>query len=325
MSQSIGYWSISSQVLKEEAEKLWLEVEVIIPEKNLFFVRSSTKEVLFKSTDFGLSSSLGEKITDDKELTYALLTRYGIPIPKTLYIDTTEFSWYDWNKFSDFRFPVIIKPLDGAHGNGVCMNILSKQELQEKLKTSFDSYPRMIVQEEISWDECRVLVVLWDVITAYNRIPPSVLWDGISTIWDLIEYENSSNPLRQEAYNAALSFIKVDGELTSYIEKQGFGLGKILPAWQRLQLRGNSNVGTWATIQEVTDILHPETKKLCIDVAEKLWLGICWVDVLTTDFSKPLSETWGVILEVNGTPGIGGDRELSSVNSGRVILEKLFF
>jgi len=46
------YWSISSQVLKEEAEKLGLEVEVLVPEKNLFLIKRKDKEVLFKSTDF---------------------------------------------------------------------------------------------------------------------------------------------------------------------------------------------------------------------------------------------------------------------------------
>lgn len=52
----------------------------------------------------------------------------------------------------------------------------------------------------------------------------------------------------------------------------------------------------------MTHILHDDIKKLCIDVAEKLNLSICGVDILTTDFTKPLQEVGGVILEVNGTP-----------------------
>ena len=46
------YWSVSSQVLKEEARILGLEVEVILPEKNLFLIKGKDKDVLFKSTDF---------------------------------------------------------------------------------------------------------------------------------------------------------------------------------------------------------------------------------------------------------------------------------
>jgi hypothetical protein len=39
MVKPMTYWSISSQVLKEEAEKLGLEVEILVMEKNLFLVK----------------------------------------------------------------------------------------------------------------------------------------------------------------------------------------------------------------------------------------------------------------------------------------------
>lgn len=318
------YWSISSQVLKEEAENLGLQVEVLVPEKNLFIVKSSQKEVLFKSTDFWWNSSLGKKLADDKELTYTLLKKYAIPIPKTLYIYEYEFANFDWSQLSHFHFPVIIKPIDEAHGNGVCMNITSIPELQKKLWSSFSLYPKMIIQEQIMWDECRVLVVLGEVIVAYNRIPPFVIGNGDSTIHQLIEYENNNNPLRQEDYYAPLSFIREDDELADYIAKQWYSLNDILSSGETLQLRWNSNIGTWGTARDMTHIIHPEIKSLCVDVAKKLNLSICGVDVLTSDFTKPLQEVGWVILEVNGTPGIGGDRELTSVNSGREILKKVF-
>ena len=318
------YWSISSQVLKEEAEKLGLQVEILVPEKNLFIVWSKEKEVLFKSTDFGGNTSLGEKIADDKELTYTLLGKYGIPIPKTIYIYDHEFGNFDWTKLSEFHFPVIIKPIDEAHGNGVCMNITTVVELQKKLEFSFSLYPKMIIQEQVSGDECRVLVVLGEVVVAYNRIPPSVIGNGHSTIHQLIEYENKNNPLRQEDYYAPLSFIREDQELADFIEKQWYSWNDILSLWIELQLRWNSNMGTGGTAKDMTNILHTDIKKLCVEVAEKMNLSICWVDILTTDFTKPLHEAGGVILEVNGTPWIGGDRELTSVNSGREILKKVF-
>ncbi len=324
MPTPMTYWSISSQVLKEEALNLWLKVDVIIPEKNLFIISSNTKEILFKSTDFWWNTSLGEKISDDKELTYTLLSRYGIPIPKTIYMYNYEFDNFDWLEFSDLSFPVIIKPIDEAHGNGVCMNIISILELQKKLKISFSLYPKMIIQEQISGDECRVLVVLWQVIVAYNRIPPSIVWDGYSTVRQLIDYENINNPLRQEDYYAPLSLILSDNELVDFIDKQWYWLNSILQKWIELQVRWNSNMGTGGIAKDMTHIIHDDIKKLCLDVANKLNLSICWVDILATDFTKPLHESWGVILEVNRTPWIGGNRELTAVNSGREILRKLF-
>lgn len=318
------YWSISSQVLKEEAEKLWLQVEILVHEKNLFMVKGDNKEVLFKSTDFGWNASLGEKISDDKELTYTLLEKYNIPLPKTRYMYANEFATFDWTILNEFHFPVIIKPIDEAHGNGVCMNITTIPELQKKLESSFDIYPKMIIQEQISWDECRVLVVLGEVIVAYNRIPPSIIGNGYSTIHQLIEYENKNNPLRQEDYYAPLSLIREDRELFDFIDKQWYEVNDILKEWIQLQLRWNSNMGTWWTARDMTHILHNDIKTLCIDIAKKLDLSICWVDIFTSDFTKPLWEVGGVILEVNGTPWIWWDRELTSVNSGREILKKIF-
>ncbi|MDD2916610.1 MAG: ATP-grasp domain-containing protein [Candidatus Gracilibacteria bacterium] len=324
MSKPMTYWSVSSQVLKEEAEKLGLKVEVLVPEKNLFLVKGKNKEVLFKSTDFGVNSALGKKITDDKELTYKLLEKYGAPIAKTFYIYNHEFPNFDWTKLSDFHFPVIIKPIDEAHGNGVCMNIVSISELQKKLESSFADYAKMIVQEQISGDECRVLVVLGEVVVGLHRVPPFIIGDGKSTLHELIDNENKTNPLRQQNYSAPLSLIKADSELVDYVSKQGYSLDDIIPSNTKLQLRGNSNLGTGGTIIDITEMLHEDTKKLCVSIAEKFQLGICGVDILSSDFSKPLSESGGVILEINSTPGIGGDRELTSVNTGREILKKIF-
>lgn len=81
-------------------------------------------------------------------------------------------------------------------------------------------YPKMIIQEQVSGEECRVLVVLGDVVVAYNRVPPSIIGNGHSTVHQLIEYENKNNPLRQEDYYAPLSFIRSDSELVDYIGKQ---------------------------------------------------------------------------------------------------------
>lgn len=214
------HWSISSQVLREEAEILGLEVEVLVPEKNLFLVRGKGKEVLFKSTDFGANSALGKKISDDKELAYKLLERYDIAIPKTLYIYEHEFLAFDWTALLVLSFPLVIKPIDEAHGDGVCMNITSLLELQDKLRSSFVRYPKMIVQEQVTGNECRVLVVLGEVVVALHRVPPHVIGDGHSTVDHLIAQENETNPLRQEDYHAPLSFIRADNELIDFIGKQ---------------------------------------------------------------------------------------------------------
>jgi len=316
------YWSISSIVLTEEAEKLWLTVEIISKTKNLFYIKGNGKEILFKSTDFGWNSALWLKIANDKELTYKILEKHNLPTAKTWYILPDQIS--DLEKLN-ITFPVIIKPLEEWHGNWVMMNILDIKELKLKLKQSFEVYNKMIIQKQIEWEEFRVLVVNWEVIMARNRVPAFIIGDWTNTIQKLISIENKSNILRWEWYNSPLAYIKVDSELDDYIEKNWLTTDSIPEQWKHVTLRWNSNIGTWWISIDVTHIISDDIKNICSSAAKMLNLKLAWVDVITTDITKALSETHWIILEINSTPWIWWDRELTDVNTWKIILEKLFF
>lgn len=319
------YRSISSIALCEEAKKLWLEVEVISTEKNLFYVTGNGKSFLFKSTDFGGNSALGYKLADDKELSYRLLEKHWFPIAKSVYISKADLtSTTIEDDISALCFPLVIKPVDEWHGNGVMMNIHTGDELRGKLTTSFQTYDAMIVQEQIVWDEVRVLVMQWEVILALNRIPAHVVGNGKSTIEELIAHENKSNPMRWTWYEMPLSNIAIDAELISYLAKQWKEMCSIPDSWAYVQLRWNSNLWTWWTINEVTKELCDDIKHMCIEVSKLFGLEIAWIDILTSDFSVPLEKSWWVILEINPTPGIWWHKELTSVNSWYEILKRLF-
>ena len=325
MVQLMSHWSISSDIITEEAEKLGLEVEIIAKNKNTFFIKGNWKEILFKSTDFGGNSSLGIKISNDKELTYRLLERHNLPIAKTIYITKGGLENFTQNSLESISFPVIIKPIDEWHGNGVMMNITSFSELKNKLSLSFERYEKMIIQEQIDGDEIRVLIVKDAFLVAKNRTPAHVIWDGTKTIKELINFENSSNPYRSEQYNTPLSYIQIDKELLGFISKNNLTLESIPSKNEKIQLRGNSNIGSGGITVDVTDDLCEDIKNTCKQACKILNLEICWVDILTRDITKPLSETGGIILEMNATPGIGSDREFTSVNTGKEILKLLFF
>ncbi len=320
------YWSISSSVLCEEAEKLGLLAEIICAEKNLFYLHGHGKSILFKSTDFGENSSLGYKLADDKELAYTLLERHNFPTAKSVYFKRGELENLSSQQIGrSLSFPVIIKPVSEWHGNGVMMNIFSYDELKEKLVFSFQTYDTLIVQEQISGDEVRVLVVKWEVILALNRVPAHIVGNGYDSIKDLVERENKNNPLRWVWYEAPLSYIKMDHETFSFMEKQWVSEHTIPDKGQVIQLRGNSNIWTWWTIKEVTNELCDTTKDMCIQISKIFGLEIAWIDILTTDVTVPLEQMWWVVLEVNATPGIGWYRELTSVNPWRELLKKIFF
>jgi len=111
----------------------------------------------------------------DKELTYKILERNNLPIAKTHYLKKDDFDDFHFSELKDFSFPLIIKPLNESHGNGVMMHIMNIEELRKKLSLSFQKYDTMIIQEEIQGDEIRVLVFKGEVIVAINRIPAFIV------------------------------------------------------------------------------------------------------------------------------------------------------
>lgn len=206
------------------------------------------------------------------------------------------------------------------------MNILDFPELIQKLKLSFKKYDKMIIQKQIDWDEARVLVLNWEIIIAYIRTPPSVVWNWKDSIKWLIEQENISNPSRWEWYKKSLSFIKIDNELIWYIEKHWYNIDSIPKVWQKIQLRWNSNTWTGWWRKEITDIISKDIQNICIKVSEIFWLKICWVDLICRDYKKKLSEVWWIILEINPTPWTGWwTIDTFDTNIPKKILEKLFF
>lgn len=324
MVNSINYWSISSQILEKEAENLGLEIKIISRSKNTFYISWNWKKYLFKSTDFWWNSSLASKISNDKKLTYQLLDDLWFPIAKSKYINKINFNNFDKELIKELKFPLIIKPSWWAHWDWVMMNIRNYEELKIKLESSFAKYKNMIIQEQIEWKEFRVLVVKWEVILVLNRIPPYVIWDWINNI-DFHINKLNDDPKRWNWYKNVYSNIVIDEELLWFILKQWLSLDSILKTWHKIDLRWNTNLWTWWTWKCYTDIICEETKKDCINICEKLWFEICWIDIITKDISKPLRENWWIILELNDNPWLGGDLELTWINTWEIILKKLFF
>ena len=295
-------FSISSKYIIEQSIILWLEVDIISKEKNLFYVKWNWKEILFKSTDFGWNSALWYKLCDDKELTYKILDRYNLPIAKSIYLAKDEFEEFDKDSIKKLNFPLIVKPIDEWHWNWVLMWISDFHELKNNLEKSFDIYDDMIIQEQVDWDEVRVLVVKWEIVAAINRVPAFVVWNWKNNIKELIEIENNTNPLRWEWYDNSLAYIKIDNELLNYIKKNNFDLDFIPKDLCKIQLRWNSNLWTGWIPVDITDLISDNIKQVAINATKALWMEICWVDILTSDFTKSLNETWWIILECNATP-----------------------
>jgi hypothetical protein len=74
------------------------------------------------------------------------------------------------------------------------------------------------------------------------------------------------------------------------------------PEGESVDLRGNANLSTGGTAEDVTDLLPEETRDICIRAARTIGLDVAGIDIVCQDISQPLHEQRGGIIEVNAAP-----------------------
>jgi cyanophycin synthetase len=258
------------------------------------------KRVQATLTDF--SSILGVELACDKEGTKRVLEDVGIPVPRGTvihYIDELQDSIEDVG-----GYPIVIKPLDGNHGRGITIDIRSWEVAKAAYDAAMEESKTQaaIVERYYPGRDHRVLVIDGNVVAVAERVPAHVIGDGKSTISELIE-ETNRDPRRGEGHNNVLTRLKIDRLSLQRLERQGYTLNSVLPEGTIAYMRATANLSTGGISVDRTDEIHPENIWLARRVARTVGLDIAGLDIVTTDISRPLRETGGVVVEVNAAPG----------------------
>lgn len=248
------------------------------------------------------SGILAVELACDKEGTKRILKDAGIPVPRGTvirYLDDLE------NAIEDVGgFPVVIKPLDGNHGRGITINVISWSQAEEAydLASAESKTKSVIIERYYTGRDHRVLVVNGKLVAVAERVPAHVVGDGKSTISELIEITNQ-DPNRGSGHENVLTRIEVDRTSEQLLERQGYSLDTVLAKNEIAYLRATANLSTGGIAIDRTDEIHPENIWIAERVAKIIGLDIAGLDVVTPDISKPLREVDGVIVEVNAAPG----------------------
>jgi cyanophycin synthetase len=246
------------------------------------------------------TSILGVELASDKEGTKGILRDIGVPVPRGTvihYLDDLEAAIADVG-----GFPIVIKPMDGNHGRGITININDSKLAEEAYDAAKAVSKGVIVERYYAGQDHRVLVIDGKVVAVAERVPAHVVGDGRSTIAELIEATNS-DPRRGDGHSKTLTRIELDRTSWDLLERQGYGLDQVLQPQEICYLRATANLSTGGIAIDRTDEIHPENIWLAQRVAKVIGLDIAGIDVVTSDISRPLRETDGVIVEVNAAPG----------------------
>ena len=269
-------------------------------ESNLFLLGWGVKQKRLRATTTGDTSFIAVKIASDKQLTKSLLKEAGVPVPEGETVTSLEAAQ---RVAARLKAPVTIKPLDANQGKGVTVDCRTPDEVARAFEFARQYGRKVIVERHIEGFDYRVLVAGGKVAAAACRRPAHVVGDGVLTVRELVEIENR-NPARGAGHTNILTRIALDEHAEDMLARQGFKLDSVLPAGLKAELRGNANLSTGGTAEDVTDLLPESTRALCVRAAAKIGLDVAGIDIVCRDIAEPLAAQRGAVIEVNAAPGI---------------------
>lgn len=292
-----------AELYYQRAKTLFLPVKPR-PETNGFELKMSRFHYLFYNNDTPFNTSSSSFIAINKYTTNQILAMANIPVPKAILLHRTDLQREPLeNIIAELRFPLVIKPVDNSLGIGVLCNIKTFKELSFFLKKYCDLYQSVIIEEfHEKLKSYRVLVFNRQVIGVVLCHPAKVLGDGKHTIQELIELANiKRNELKNNHY---LSPIMLDEEAQIRLQELGINEEYIPAAGETIVLCYTSNPTRGGSYESLGVTICKENRNLMIKVASVLNLGLVGIDVECTDINIPISQSLGVILEVNHRPSM---------------------
>lgn len=315
----------STGAIVAEAERRNIPVIRLDPRRSLVQLGHGVYQKRIWATVTSETSNIAVDTASNKELTNRLLHEVGIPVPRGVTVRTVDDAVREARRIG---YPVVIKPLDGNHGRGVCINLKDDDDVREFFPVAMaESRAGVVVVESyIEGRDYRILVVDNNVVAVAERVPAHVVGDGKHSIEELIEITNS-DPRRGVGHEKILTRITIDGQTLETLERNGFTLADIPEAGQVVPLKRTGNMSTGGTSIDRTDDIHPDNEEIARQAAMVVGLDIAGIDFIVPDISKSIRQSGGAIVEVNAGPGFRmhtNPTEGHPRHVGRAVVDMLF-
>jgi D-alanine-D-alanine ligase-like ATP-grasp enzyme len=300
--------SFSTYLIAVEAERRGIKVKRVLDESEefkescyLILTYKKHQEVVI-SQMISKTSETAHMILKNKHLTKIFLNNNNIKVAKGSVFNVNKLDGIK-KFFKKIKFPVVVKPLSATHGECVYMGIKSHKEILKTIKElKANNFDKIIIEEEFKGDEYRIFATENKFLAAINRIPANVVGDGISNIKKLIEIKNS-DPRRGGGHSKTLVKIEVDSIVKDFLKKQKLTLKSVPRKSKQVFLRPNSNLSTGGDSIDVTDLVHPDIKKLSVKAIKSIpGLKYGGIDFLTKDITKKPTKNNYIIIEINASP-----------------------
>jgi len=324
LAEQVAYGP-STGAIVAEAERRQIPVIRLHPRRSLVQLGHGCYQKRIWATVTSETSNIAVDIAGNKELTNRLLQEVGIPVPRSMTVRSADEAVRAANRIG---YPVVLKPLDGNHGRGVCINLNSDAEVAEFFPIAWEESRNgaVVVESYIAGRDYRILVINGQVVAVAERVPAHVIGDGVHTVRELVEITNA-DPRRGVGHEKVLTRISIDEQTMECLQRQGIGLDDIPEAGQVVRLKQTGNMSTGGTSIDRTDDIHPDNADLAHQAALVIGLDIAGIDFIAPDISKSVRQTGGAIVEVNAGPGFRmhtHPTEGHPRHVGRAVIDMLF-
>src|SRR5699024_1634540 len=176
------------------------------------------------------------KIGSNKYETKRWLKQNGLPVAegKMFDKDSTKVEYISYA--NEIGYPVVLKPVVGAKGQGVIPGIQDEESLVESLSYLKEKLPtsKLILEKHYKGEEFRVYVIEDEVIAVINRVPANITGDGKHTIKELINIKNKERKKNPRLYSC---LIKIDIEIENKLKRLGLDIDYIRESENRICIR----------------------------------------------------------------------------------------
>jgi len=254
-----------------------------------------------RATMTSRTGALAVDIASDKDLTTQLLASAGLPVPKQEAVRTARALVEAAERIG---YPVVVKPLDGNHGRGVCLNLQNAAEVERSFEIARGESKRgtVVVESFVTGRDYRCLIVGGRMQAIAERVPAHVVGDGEHTVGELVELTNA-DPRRGIGHEKVLTRIRVDVVAEEVLAGQGLRLDDVPPTGEMVKLALTGNMSTGGISVDRTFEAHPDNVEISEEAARMIGLDVAGIDFICPDIASPVRETGGAICEVNAAPG----------------------
>ncbi|EIC22991.1 N-acetylglutaminylglutamine synthetase [Thiorhodovibrio frisius] len=290
--QPVADLNIYAAIIVNEARRRGIGTEVIDAEGGYFALSLGGRRIVCRESLSELTTAVAMSRCDDKAVTHRLLHRVGLRVPEQIKVEALDQA----EAFLSKQGSVVVKPTRGEQGAGISVDVRDAAELERAIKRARRISDTVILEEFVSGDDLRIIVINFEVVAAAIRKPAQVVGTGRHKVGELIHLQSR----RRRAATGGESAIPLDDETERCVQQAGYRMDAMLPYGEVLQVRKTANLHTGGTIHDVTAKLHPELKKAAKAAARALDIPVTGLDFIVPSVAEPEY----VIIEANERPGL---------------------